>query len=619
MSYKALTDFPRITEYPVIAIDTETTGLDWTRDKLFGISISTPDGRDFYWDIRETPQVLQWLRKELPECRLVVNQNIRFDAHFLLNLGIKLPRDRVECTGIRAALIDEHLFSYSLENLGQKYLGQGKVAEIYSELAALFGGPATRNVQMPNLHRAPSELVAPYAMRDTRLALQLWEWQNGEIERQNLHRVHALEKRLWRHVFEMERGGINVDSDRAVRQQEVLTVEITKLQKQLNEVAGFAVNPNPSGSIKELFKPKQGEDGRWRTECGTVLETTDAGAPSLNAEALERIKHPGAAMITRLRKLLKTRDTFLGGHVLGSMRNGMVHPNINQTNGDDGGTKTGRLSYVRPALQQIPARDKEVAAMVRPIFLPDEGHGWSYGDLDQHEIRVFNHYVNNPSVVSAYRENPNLDAHTFVAELTGLPRNAPKSGGANAKQLNLAAVFSMGEGTIAEKCNLPYEMVSIEIGKKLVEYKVPGPEAKAMIETYHRMVPGVKEMAKKAKSIAKSRGYVKTIEGRHIRFPGGQFTHKAAGLIYQSTSADLNKRNIINICEYLEQEGAGARLLLNIHDEYSVSTPYEGSRKRMKALQQLVQNHPDIRIPIRLDFSELADSWWDSMKAGHIT
>jgi DNA polymerase I-like protein with 3'-5' exonuclease and polymerase domains len=65
-----------------------------------------------------------------------------------------------------------------------------------------------------------------------------------------------------------------------------------------------------------------------------------------------------AVLISSVRSMIKTRDTFLGGHVLGHMVGDRIYPRINQNKGEDGGTGSGRLSYVDPALQQIPARNK---------------------------------------------------------------------------------------------------------------------------------------------------------------------------------------------------------------------------------------------------------------------
>jgi DNA polymerase-1 len=185
--------------------------------------------------------------------------------------------------------------------------------------------------------------------------------------------------------------------------------------------------------------------------------------------------------------------------------------------------------------------------------------------------------------------------------------------------MNLGMVFNMGGGELAAQMGLPYTVEEVELGGELREIKKAGKEAQAIIDQYYSMVPGVKEIAQKARAIAKSRGYVKTLMGRHIRFPGGQFTHKASGLVYQGTAGDLNKSNIIRISKYLASECPDAKLLLNIHDEYSISIPFGGAEKHMKEIKALVQNRPEIRVPLRIDFSEPSSNWWDATLAPIIT
>ena len=621
-------DFPNLPLYDVVALDTETTGTNWQTDRVFGVSVSLPDGQDFYWDIRETPEAVRWLRDQLPQVRNIVNHNLKFDAHMLANeiAWMNLSFGRCNCSMLNACLIDEHLREYNLDFLGGKYLGEHKHNEVYDQLAELFGGKPTRAAQIGNLHHAPSRIVAPYAMQDTRLALRLWQWQQEEMKRQDLKKVHDLEYRLYPYVFRMERNGIRINVDEARQTKERLLVRAKELNRQINEIAGFPVNPNPSDSIRKLFNPKQNAEGKWVCEDGTVVPSTEAGKPSLGADQLRAMTHPAAALILNCRKLIKTANTFIEAHVLERLHNGRVHANINQTKGDneDGGregTSTGRLSYTRPALQQIPSRDKTIAEIVRPIFLPEEGHGWTYGDLDQHEYRVFAHYSNAPSLIKAYADNPDIDIHQTVADLTGLPRSAGRSGQPNAKQVNLGMVFCMGGGTLAEKMNLPFTVESFTDARGQVhEYKKAGPEAEEIMERYYTIVPGVKEVARKAQAIAKSRGYVMTMDGRHIRFPGGQFLHKASGLIYQGTSAGFNKECCCRIVEYLDSECPDSRLLLNIHDEFNISMPHDSKFiKHLEDIKYLIEDRPELRVPIRVDFSTLAENWWKSNISEHAT
>lgn len=608
-----------------ISVDVETTGLKWYQDEIFGVSLSVRD-EDYYWDIRKHPKVLDWLTNELPKAKKIVNHNIKFDKHMLENENIILDPKNIYCTMMQGALIDEHLHDYSLDGMAKKYLGEGKLTEIYGELAALFGGKATKLVQMPNLHRAPESVVAPYAKMDTRRALELYRWQEKELEKQNLHEVLALERRVFPHVYSMERKGICVDVDKAEQQLIMVDAKVKIFRKELDKMAGFAVNPNPSGSIHKLFAPKKNPSGDWVSSCGVVLVSTDAGNASLDADALKRLKNPAARILLTCRKLMKMRDTFISGHILGNAHNGRVHPNINQTKAEHGkggvmGTTTGRLSYNEPALQQIPARDKDMAAIARPIFQPDPGQSWSYGDLDQHEFRIFAHYVNNPGIVQDYRDNPNLDFHQRVADLTGLPRNAPEAGGANAKTVNLGMVMTMGAGHLADLVGLPWTWDEFKDEKgKTIRYQKAGEEAQEMVEDYHRAVPGVRTLGKKIKAVAKSRHYLTTLKGRRIRFPGGFAARKGPGMLYQGSSGDLNKENICRIGEYLESECPENRLLLNIHDEYSISIVDDGRAEgHLKECRRLIEDRPEIRIPIRIDFSKPSSNWWEATNAGKCT
>jgi DNA polymerase I-like protein with 3'-5' exonuclease and polymerase domains len=311
-----------------------------------------------------------------------------------------------------------------------------------------------------------------------------------------------------------------------------------------------------------------------------------------------------------------------------------VYPHINQTKGDEGfGTGTGRLSYNAPALQQIPSRDREIAAIVRPMFLPDAGQEWVYGDLDQHEFRVFAHYTRDEAILEMYREDPDTDFHQLVADITGLPRSAKRAGEANAKQVNLGIVFSMGAGLLAKQMGLPYteEMVSFGSREPRLLLKA-GPETLKVLNTYHSKIPGVKKVIESASSIAKSRGYVKTLFERHIRFPQRDFAYKAAGLVYQGTSADLNKYNIISLCDLLE--GTNSRFLLNIHDEYSMSVdPMDLKNGLIEEAKQLIQVRKpftyqgacgyqedalELRVPIRIDFKKGA-TWWGAINGEDVT
>lgn len=609
-------NFPDLTKFPDFAYDSETTGLSSQTNKVFGFSISTPDGNDYYWDIRKNPEVVGKFNQQMATYEgEIICHNMSFDHRMSEATGINVPLANGIDTVVDACLINEHEFSYRLDDLAKKYTSHHKQGNaMYVEMAKIFGGRATRNVQMPRIADAPFELVSPYAKADTRATYALRQWQKGEIEKQDLHKIVKFERKLTPILIKAEKHGVRVDTRAAEIAVGEISVAIKEAQKRLNDTVGFACNPQPSGDIKKVFAPKWRE-GRWWANDGTPLKETDAGNASLGAEALRVMSHPAAGIILELRSLLKTRDTFLVGHVLESAHNGRVYPRINQNKGEDGGTGTGRLSVSEPALQQIPDRNKKVAETVKRVFLPDEGHEWVDADMASFEVRIFAHLIGTPDIVESYLRSPEQDFHQYVADLTSLVRNATYTGEPNAKQLNLSMIFNQGDGSTAEKMGMPWtwECFTPKGSKKEVVYKKAGKEAMAIINKYHKHLPGVKRLADGCKKVAEDRNWLFTREGRHLRFPRGHKAYKASGILIQATSADENKRNWMIIDDAIS--GTGAKMVLNTHDSYSLSVPKGKAELVARRVKEAVEEDRGLRVPLILEVQRPGNNWWESKQS----
>ena len=614
-------------DLPVVGGDTETTGLVYPRDKAFAVSFAPAQGASLFVDFRSEQHLIPQLQRDIDNSRCTfVFHNAQFDVKMLAAAGIRMPLDRVDCTVVRACQINEHegtIFpwgnrpgSYQLEDLAQKYLGEGK-EEPWEELAAIFGGRATKNAQILNLQRAPRELVRRYQDKDAQLALRLWLWQQKEIERQDLHEIIAFEKGVLPTLARTAMRGIRVDQTAAEEAMAALTPIIDEQQAQLEKTVDIkGINVNSAPQIKALFKPVQLPSGIWISELtGSTLGTAKSGGPSLTADILSGMGDPIANAIVEIRSLIKTRDTFLGGHILGHMVGDRVYPTINQSKGEDGGTGSGRLSYQDPALQQIPNRNKKIAERIKKAFLPEHGQHWLSTDMNSFEVRVFAHLVSlyNDALQRIYAANPKMDFHQYVADLMGVPRNATKQGEANAKQLNLSMIFNSGNGAIAHKLGLPWEWAEFTVSSgreagKLIRYRKPGHEMMAIIDEYHRQVPGVKTLAERAKQISEDRGYIKSFTGRRFRCINGFKSYKQSGLLIQGTSADYNKMMWTRGEKAIEGNGT---IILNIHDSWDTSV--DDPTVAYKSLQDAASSLPS-RVPLLLDLNGIGSNWWEAIK-----
>lgn len=611
--------FPELDPTEPAGLDFETSGLKyWLPEfSVFGIGVAQGD-QQWYWDIRQHPGAVEWLKDQNKKRISWKAHAAQFEYQCSRRLGLDPRSMDLTCTMTSECLIDEHYFQYNLDECASI---NGIRSEKYEHLERIrvAMGWGDRAEVLRRLSEAPADLVSQYGSDDARLTLELWRSQVPRLDSQELWRVYELEKQLLPVLADMSYVGVRVDLEAAHAAIPKLDEAEEKLAREIKEEVGCkdsATFVNSPKQMREFFKPEPISKWQWKTIDGTIVGATKGGkGPSLGQDALRDMQHPVATKILALRKTIKLRDTFIRGHIIGSADGmGYVHTNFNQTRNDsDAGTVTGRLSSTDPALQQITKRDKENAALLRAMFLPDEFQDWGCFDYSQVDFRCAAHLQNVPTVIQAYRENPKLDYHQIVSDMTGIPRNAPYAGAPYTKQINLGLTFGAGEGKMAFMMKMP---VTVREGRNgRVEY-VPGPEAKAIFSTYHSMLPGTKRFMQHARNVAKEYGYVKTQLGRRLRFIHRDW-HKAAGLLYQSYAADLHKVGLVEVDHTIRNEGLPARLMMSCHDEIGVSAVEDPAvrDKIQRVYTDFNSENSRIKMRVPIDSSaKFGANWWMASK-----
>lgn len=606
-------EFPRLEAAKVLAIDCETKdpslleqgpGSIRRDGHIVGISVGTEDGRRWYFPMRhevgggnmDAEQVLRWAKDELTRPgQTKVGANLLYDCEWLASEGVDITNGDPKFKDVQwqEALIDENAKSYSLETLGQKYLGEGKTSnELYQWCASAYGGVADGK-QRANIYRAPASLVGPYAEGDCDLPLRIARMQQARLESEELLGVADLENALIPMLLAMRRRGVRVDREAGNSLSEELAQQLEHMRAQFNDIDIWS-----AASIAAACDV-----------AGAPYLRTAKGNPSFTSAWLAAQEHPFLTAVNKMRRIDKLRGTFIDGHALGHLVNGRVHAQFHPLRGDDNGTVSGRFSSSLPNLQNIPSRDDELAPLIRGLFLPDEGQRWVRFDWSQIEYRLLVHYARGGGADGAraqYRDDPTTDFHRMVSELTGIDRKP-------AKNINFGLVYGMGVKKMAASLGRSEEAT------------------RALFEQYHKTLPFVKETFDAASQMAGQRGYTRTLLGRRRRFELWEprqwdkdaeacgkeaataawgnsirraYTHKALNSILQGGAADIMKKAMVDIWNAGICNVLGAPLV-TVHDELGWSAAH--TREADEALREcgrIMETCVTLRVPLRAEREE---------------
>ncbi len=573
------------------SLDTETTSQDYMLAELVGISFAVeaghaayvPLGHDYLGAPEQLPrdEVIARLKPLLEDATLVkVGQNPKYDKNVLKSYGVELE-------GIG---FDTMLESYVLDSVGSRH-DMSDLAERHLGLKTIsFEDVAGKGAKQATFNSVPVERATEYAAEDADYSLRLHEvlWPKLVAEPRLRSVFEDIEMPLLGVLSRMERTGAKVDGKLLASQSDELARRIAELAQEAYGMAGEAFNLDSPKQLQSILHDKLGLP---------VLRKTPGGQPSTAEPVLAELAldYPLPRVIMDYRSLTKLKSTYTDKLPLQiNPRTGRIHTSYHQAV-----AATGRLSSADPNLQNIPVRTAE-GRRIRQAFVAPEGRMLVAADYSQIELRIMAHLSADVGLRRAFSEG--LDVHrATAAEVFGVPLDS-----VTADQRRSSKAINFG---------LIYGMSAFGLSRQL---GVSRTVANEYIERYFARYPGVRDYMDRVRADAAKQGYVETVFGRRLYLPeinaSNAMRRQAAertaiNAPMQGTAADIIKRAMIAVDEWLPKSGIAASMIMQVHDELIFEVDDADIERLIPSVVQRMEAAASLDVPLVVDVGR--GSNWD--------
>ncbi len=515
----------RLNSKTVLALDTETAGLDWF-DRLFSIIISD-DSEDFYFDRRLLCKNFDWIVDPvILHPHNWIFKNAKFDMRMLFMDGFHIT-GVIEDIGTAARILKNDHWgkkAYSLAELAKRE-GMEKldIAEAYIKKNKLYEVRKTRlneEYKQPMYNEVPLDVIGEYACKDGRLTYDLREIYLSRMDDDD-RRVYENECKLIPVCFDMEMSGIRINIEYTEKGMAYEEEKLKEVRRHFLQATGKEYEDTKSLLIP-IFEA-----------AGEIIPSTDKGNPSLTGDVLETFSSPVAKIVQNIRSHEKRISTYYKNYINGYDKGGYIHPTMWPD-----GTRTGRFSYSNPNLQNIPKEeDPEAPYVIRGCFVPTPGNVFVSFDYKQMEYRMMLAYANARRLIDEVMNG--ADVHTATSQLLGITRD-------RAKTLNFAILYGAGIEEISRMLSIPMA------------------EASRLRTKYFLGLPDVERLIWDVIRTGRDRGYVKNWLGRKLR-ADRDFCYALPNHLIQGGCADVVKVAMNRIHPLLASRKS--KMVLQVHDQ----------------------------------------------------
>lgn len=563
---------------PVLAVDTETTGLNAWDGRLRLVQIG--DGMTGWaipWELWGGVFIEAMERYDGP----IVGHNWAFDARWLtVHTPWKIPWHRCHDTMIMAHVIDPTQL-VGLKHLADRFVDRrASAGEALLKQAFHDNGWGWDTVP---LDYGP---YWQYGALDTVLTARLWEGFRADLKYPD---VYDLEMQTRRVCSAMEDRGARIDVDYCTQSFDILSAYVERTKDWFSDT----FNGLRVGSNVELVK--------WFQSLGADIErTTPKGAPAMDKYQLRLLAQQDfpyanmANVVLDVRKADKMRNTYFKNFIDKNVDE-VLHCSIRTL-----GARTGRMSITDPALQTLPKGD----ALVRKAFIPSDGNVLISADWSQIEMRLMAHFSKDPALAKAFITADQTGGDFFVELGKDIYRDpsftkSDKRRGL-VKNTLYGAAYGAGVQKMAETAGVPFDVM------------------KGVSDAVFSSYPGIKEFQREIEQVAGERehregvAYVHTPFGRRLPADSGR-AYTLVNYLLQGHAAELLKRALVR----LDAAGLGDYLVLPIHDEVIADVPKEDADDAARLILECMEDKTGYLVPLLAEADYPLHSWGQKYEQDH--
>ena len=581
----------------ILAIDTETTGLNHISDKIVGISLAIDDTHGAYIPIRHhsgTPDLLdgdnitpnqipiETVREKLwpiltnPDI-IKIGHNLKYDLHIMANEGWDTTQIHpIDDTMLLSYILHGTRHGHGLDELALMYLGHENI-----KFSSLFP-PKTRDADM-RFDGLAIENACLYAAEDACICRALYDLMRPELNADNKLRelYETCDLPLMPILMQMERAGVLADRAKLQHLSAIFHEQLQKLQSEIWTLAGHEFNiasPKQLGCVlfDELNLP------------ANKKRSTDADALNDLIDAHEIIEK-----ILNWRSIAKLAGTYADALPRQIASDGRIHTTYLQTS-----PNSGRLSSRDPNLQNIPIKT-ELGEEIRKCFIAAPHHTLISVDYSQIQLRLLADMAN----VHTFKEtfNNNVDIHEQTArKIFNIPADqpVPRDLRRAAKTVNFSIIYGISSFGLASQLG------------------VSRGDAQNIINTYMAGLPEIREYIDKTKEFALANACVYTPWGRRIELPDVKnprmraYAMRAAiNAPIQGFEADLMRRAMVEIDKNIMHPNADKiRMIMQVHDEIVFECKSEFADEFAHKIKSAMENITQLSIPLVAEFT-IGTTW----------